>query len=146
MPIGLLGAFMILDKLSTMDEDDQLREAQAHELHAREGQTVQDVYMAALRQKLESEKKASSLSCSRPVDGLLPGNDQRKCKKGKDGAVMLDGKRSERLNGPVLLSKAQQDVGKIVKQKMALESHLEKISREQDFSTLCRVSAQIDLL
>ncbi len=145
MPSFLLGAFMLLDKLDNAYDKSPLNKAR--EFVRNQRGASQNFYIAAMREKMEMEKKKGGLACSRPLEGLGPTSDsiEKKPKK-KEIELLFDGKQSERLNGPVLLSKAQTDVQKIVKKKMALESHLEKVSKEQDFGAACTVSARIQEL
>jgi hypothetical protein len=145
MPVGLLGAFMILDKLGGLS--DEPGKTRAHELVKERGEAAQELYLAAIKQKQDAVEK-SKLSISRQVETLTPITDKRNGSKPKrkDVALMLDGKRSERITGPVLLKREQQDIGKLVKEKMALQAHLEKLSELQDYHSVCRVSAQLDLL
>jgi hypothetical protein len=146
LPIGLLGAFMMLDQLSRMNENKEPHLTAADEVAQQNLEASQQIYLLAMKQKQEREGKGKTpLSCSRPVE-LMPTKAGDKGKKRKDVELQPEGKRSEQVNGPSLLSKAQTDVGKVVKQKMALESHLEKISGEQDYAMHCRLSAQLDLL
>lgn len=143
MPTFLLGAFMLLDKLDNMYDKQTIK---AHEFVREQRANSQALYIAAMREKMEIEAKKNGLACSRPLEGLGPIKDSKKTKKKKESELNFNGKPSERLGGPVLLSKAQTDVHKIVKKKMALEAHLDKVSQEQDFGAVCRVSARIELL
>lgn len=146
MPGFLLGVFMFLDKLGGSGEQETVK---AHEFVRNQTQMSQALYVAAMREKMEAESKKTGLACSRPIEGLGPmGTSDKAIKKPKkkESELLFDGKPTERLNGPVLLSKAQTDVHKIVKKKMALESHLEEASKEQDFGAVCRVSARIEAL
>lgn len=147
MPIGLLGVFMFLGKLGSMYEDDPSK-LSAEETQRQRGDLTQALYVAAMRKKMETDKKLGdgSLQCSRPVDALMPLGDRTSIKKKKENALMLEGKQSERMGGPRLLTRAQSDVGKLVKAKMQLETHLDRISEEQDYSAVCRVSARLELL
>lgn len=142
MPVFLLGAFMLLDKLDNPLDRPDLR---AHEFTRQREGLSQHLYVIAMREKMEAERKKNGLECSRPMEGFGPIGDKRAPKK-KQAELMLDGKPSERLNGPILLSKAQTDVHKIVKKKMALETHLEVVSKEQDFQAASKVSAQLEIL
>ncbi len=145
MPTFMLGAFMLLDKLDNAYDKSPLNKAR--EFVRNQRGASQNFYIAAMHEKMEMEKKKAGLACSRPLEGLGPANDSiQKKKTKKEIEVLFDGKQSERLNGPVLLSKAQTDVQKIVKKKMALESHLEKVSKEQDFGAASTVSARIQQL
>jgi hypothetical protein len=145
MPIGLLGALILLDGLDSLQDEQQPHMTKADEIAQRNQEnTTQAVYLMAMKQKQERENKKTPLACSRPLDFATKPND--KTQKGKNVEVRPAGKRSERISGPNLLSKTHNDVDKLVKQKMALESHLEKLSQEQDYAMHCRVSAQLDLL
>lgn len=144
MPTFLLGAFMLLDKLDGMYDKQTIK---THDFVRQQQANSQALYIAAMREKMELENKKNGLASSRPIDGLpQAGTDKAKKPKKKSVEILLGGKPSERLNGPVLLSKEQREAKKIVKTKMALEAHLEKMNREQDFAGVCKVSAQIDLL
>jgi len=144
MPTFLLGAFMLLDKLDNMYDPQTIK---AHEFVREQQANSQAMYIAAMRQKMEAEKSKGGLACSRPLEGLPPvGADKMKAPKKKSAEILPQGKSSERLSGPVLLSKAQTDAHKIVKKKMALEAHLDKMNKEQDFAGVCKVSSQIELL
>lgn len=145
MPLGLFSVFMMLDKLGAPVDKEQLKRDELVSKHQELTQT-QALYLAAMKQKKEIEQKKGGLACSRPVEGLLPLGDKRAARKKKDSDVLFDGKPTERLNGPVLLSKSQTDVSKLVKTKMALQSHLEEASKEQDYGLVCRVSSRIELL
>jgi hypothetical protein len=143
MPTFLLGAFMLLDKLDGMYDKGTIK---AHDFVRQQQQNSQALYIAAMREKMEIENKKQGLACSRPIDGLpQTGTDKGKKPKKKSAEILMGGKPSERLNGPVLLSKEQREVKKIVKTKMAMEAHLEKLNQEQDFAGVCKVSAQIEL-
>jgi hypothetical protein len=142
LPVGLLGIFMLLDRLDRMNEP-QPHMTEADEVARNKLEASQQIYLLAMKQKQERETKKTPLSCSRPLDLLgKPGDKSKR----KDIELQPDAKRSERISGPSLLSKAQNDVGKVVKAKMALEAHLDKMSGEQDYAMHCRVSAQLDLL
>jgi hypothetical protein len=149
MPIGLLGAFLFLEKMGALY--DGPKELEAEQTTRERGELSQALYIAAMKQKIEAERKknldaADDLLCSRPVEGLMPMGVGKHKRKTKEAALLLSGKSSERVNGPVMLSKPQQDIGKIVKQKLQLQSHLEKLCQEQDFGAVCRVSSKLDLL
>lgn len=143
MPSFLLGAFMLLDKLDNMyDKHTGLADEY---MRAKTGLS-NHLYIQAMRERVEMEKKKQGLSCSRPVDGFIAPAEKKKDKK-KEAELMLNGRPSERVNGPQLLSKTQTDVvHKIVHKKMALEGHLEEMNKEQDFQGACRVSAQLKIL
>jgi hypothetical protein len=145
MPVGLLGAFMLLAGLDNMNHR-QPHMTKADEVARENQEAAQQIYLLAMKEKKEREaKKPSSLSCSRPVDLIAPkaGDKQR---KPKEVSLQPQGKISERVNGPSLLSKQKNDASKLVKQKMALESHLDKLSQEQDYAMHSRLSSQLDLL
>lgn len=156
MPLGLLGAFMLLEKLGGMYEPDPDR-LEALQTQRERGELTNALYIAAMKKKLETDKKldglldGSGLQCSRPVDAILGLGDKRPGAKPpkKEVSLMLEGKRSEQINGPRLLNRAQRqpEVGKLVKAKMLLQSHLEEMAEEQsDYGAICRVSARLELL
>jgi hypothetical protein len=144
MPTFLLGAFMLLDKLDNMYDKTGIKQ---NELAREQTAQSQALYIAAMREKAEKEGKKAGLECSRPIEGLPPvGKDKLKAPKKKSSEILQTGKPTERMGGPVLLSKSQTDLSKIVKKKMALEAHLDEMNKEQDFAGVCNVSAQIQLL
>ena len=143
LPVGLLGVFMLLGKLDCSSEEGDPKAVTAQDIARERTEHAQQMYLMAMKQKQEMEKRKTPLACSRPVE-VLGRTD--KTKKRKDAEWQLEGKHSQRINGPNLLSRTQNDASKLVKQKMALEEHLEKLSGEQDYHSYCRVSAQIELL
>lgn len=145
MPTFLLGAFVLLDKLDNIYDKDAIKADQF--VRERTAQS-QALYLAAMKQKMEAEKTKNGLACSRPIDGLPPvGKDKLNTTKKKSVEILTETRPTERMGGPVLLTKAQQqETSKLVKKKMALESHLEQMNQEQDFAGVCRVSSQIALL
>jgi hypothetical protein len=149
MPIGVFAIFALLGKFgSTFDQDPESMKLRTEDAQRQRGELTQALYLAAMKKRMEAERKLDTgMQCSRPVDALLP-LGEKPIKKGKEVSLMLEGKRSERINGPKLLStpRAQAEVGKLVKAKMQLESHLDRLSQEQDFGAVCRVSARLELL
>jgi hypothetical protein len=152
MPMGLMALFSFLGKFGNEFEDPKAMKLEAEEAQRQRGELTQALYLAAMRKKMETDRKLDvnrdGLQCSRPVDALLPLGEKRSGKKKKEVSVMFEGKRSEQINGPKLLTspRAQADVGKLVKAKMQLESHLDRMSQEQDYGAVCRVSARLELL
>ncbi len=153
MPIGLLGIFLLLGKLDSA-YGEKPEKLTAEETQRERGELTQALYLAAMKKKLESERKLDADKLlglrSRPIDSLFPLGEKKPPKKKQENSLMLQGKRSDRISGPSLLNRAngraQSDLGKLVKAKMQLQSHLEQMSKEQDFGAVCRVSARIELL
>lgn len=145
MPGFLLGAFMLLDKLGGMYDKDKV---QAHEFVREQTAASQAMYIAALREKEAIERKQNGgLAATLPLEGMpAVGKDKLKTPKKKSNEILAEGKQTERINGPRLLSKEQTDPSRIVKKKAALEAHLEILNQEQDFAGTCRVASQIELL
>ena len=145
MPSFLLGAFMLLDKLDSMYDKDKVS---SHEFVREQTAASQAMYIAAMREReLMDKKQNGGLACSLPLEGVPGvGKDKLKAPKKKSLEILAEGKQTERINGPRLLSKEQTDPSRIVKKKMALEAHLDKMNQEQDFAGVCRVSSQIELL
>ena len=152
MPIGVLALFSFLGKFGAVfDKDPDAEKLESEQAQRQRGELTQALYLAAMRKRMEAQGRLDTgLQCSKPVDSFLTtlGPAERAArKKRKEISLMLDGKPSEQINGPKLLSsRAQNEVSKLVKTKMQLESHLERMSQEQDFGAVCRVSARIELL
>lgn len=147
MPLGLLGVFFLFDKFQPKTAEEVIAtQVKAHQLARQQDNLAQSLYIAAMKQKRESEEKKAGLQCSRPIDGLMPFDENKEKRKKPENAWMQSGKQTDRIAGPQLLSRPQQDVAPIVKKKLALESHLAEINKEQDYHATCRVSARIELL
>jgi hypothetical protein len=150
MPLAFLGAFFMLGKMD--DSYQGPYERQLAEYHRAE--QTQALYMASLKQKLESEGR----SCSgqilegklRALEGKLAGArdlpEKAPEKKRKENALMMEGKGSQRLSGPMLLSKSQTEVGKLIRAKSALEGQADKLNHSQDYHSVARVSSRIEMI
>jgi hypothetical protein len=143
MPIGFLGAFMFLEKLGGLYQPEPEQEKIVAQ---RQEELTRALYVTAMREKLEADKKKKGYMNSMPDEIIMRAGEKKQPKKNKDTAMMLSGRTSDRISGPPVLSKEQRDVGKVVKKKMAMQSMLEQHSKNQDYSAVCRVSSKIELL
>jgi hypothetical protein len=144
MPIGVLGLFMLLGKLDEMWSQHMFLKPGKGELYDRLAEQSREAYLLRAKQQLEANPQPKiEFQCSRSTENIK-GSD--KPKKRKETDFKHDEKPAQRFDRPNLLSKSQNDASKLIKQKMALEEHLEKISGEQNYHLYCRVSAQLELL
>lgn len=147
LPIGLLAAFMFLDKLDSLYEGNRF----AHEdlESRRRADLTRAMYVSAMREKLEIEKKKKGLGDPPPLQSEPPkaGAEVKAARKRKEQQTMVSSKSDEGFKGQMFFGRGNQgEVGRAVKQKMRLEEHLEKVNKEQDYSAVCRLSSRIELL
>ncbi len=147
MPIGLLGAFLFLDKLDSLYESSRLTHEDVDS--RRRADLTQAMYVAAMREKLEIEKKKKGLAEAAPLQADAPkaGVEGKMVRKRKEPQTISTGKASDGFNGALFFGRGnQKEVGKAVRQKMLLEEHLDKMNQQQDYGAVCRLSSRIELL
>jgi hypothetical protein len=146
MPLAFLGAFFMLGKMDDSYQGPYERQLAEYQ----RAQQTQALYLCALKQKQEAERKPFSVCSSRAIDGIIgPGREmpmpvERKAKK--ENSLLFEGKRSEQIAGPRLLARPQSEASKLVKAKSVLESESDKLGKQQDYHSVCRVSSRIDMI
>lgn len=143
MPLGVLGLFMLLGKLDGMWTRDHMLMGKEASLD-RLSEQAREAYLLKAKQEADAKKDKTPLSCSRPIEITKPQGD--KGKRRMQAEIKPDAQPMQRFDRPNLLSKRENDASKLIKQKMALQDHLEKLNGEQSYHLYCRVSAQIELL
>ena len=142
-PLGILGAFFFLSKLGGSYDRPELEK----EILTRQRQDLANaLYVTAMRERVEKEKKKGGLIASMPEEIVFKSGKENKAKKNHAPAFMPEGKSNMRVASPSVLSREQQDVGKVIQKKMQMQSDLTQLVKSQDYSGVCRVSSKIELL